>query len=213
MAYWSSGHADKALEDFSQAIKLKPDDVPALLARAELRAGRHDSPDTIGSDLDAADRAAPREADMRLELGGLYEGVRNYPAAIAQFNRWIDSHNRDDIQMPRARNARCWARALIGQELDRALDDCNAAVRSSPKVASFHDSRGLVYLRQGRYDKAIADYDAALALNPKAAWSLYGRGLAKQHLGQAAAGQADIAAATALFPKIAEEAASHGIVP
>ena len=80
-------------------------------------------------------------------------------------------------------------------------------------MAAFHDSRGLVYLRQGRYQKAIADYDAALDLSPKVAWSLYGRGIARQRLGLTAAGQADIAAATALAPKIAEEAASHGIVP
>jgi tetratricopeptide (TPR) repeat protein len=139
--------------------------------------------------------------------------VSNYPAAVTQYDDWINSHNRDDIQMARARNARCWVRALTGQGLDQALDDCNFAVRKDPKVAAYHDSRGLVYLRQGKYDKAIADYDAALALNPKVAWSLYGRGLAKQHLGQTAAGQADIGAAEALAPKIAEEAVSHGIVP
>jgi tetratricopeptide (TPR) repeat protein/predicted aspartyl protease len=213
MAYWSSAQPDRALEDFTQAIKLKPDDVRSLMARAELRARRHDPADAIGPDLDATDHAAAREAGMRLALGDLYLQVRNYPAAIAQYDHWIDAHDRDDIQMPRARNSRCWARALTGQELDRALDDCNAAVRANRKAAGFLDSRGLVYLRQGKYDKAIADYDAALALNPKRAWSLYGRGLAKQHLGQAAAGQADIAAATAISPKIAEEAARHGIAP
>jgi tetratricopeptide (TPR) repeat protein len=139
--------------------------------------------------------------------------VRDYPAAIAQYDRWIDARSPDDVQMPAARNSRCWVRALAGQQLDRALADCSAAVHARPKVAAFLDSRGLVYLRQGDYSKAVADYDAALALNPKIAWSLYGRGLAKQHQGQTAAGQADIAAATAIFPKIAEEAASHGIGP
>ena len=208
----ADNQADKALQDFSQAIKLNPGDVPALMARAELHAQRNDPAASISPDLDAADRAAPREGDMRLALGYLYQRVRNYPAAIAQFDDWINSH-RDDIQMPRARNARCRVRALEGKELDRALDDCNFAVHKDPKVAAHFDSRGLVYLRQGRYDKAIADYDAALALNPKLAWSLYGRGLAKQHLGQTAASQHDIGAAEALAPKIAEEAASHGVVP
>jgi tetratricopeptide (TPR) repeat protein len=212
-AYASSNQADKALEDFSQAIKLKPDDVQALMARAELRARRNDPADTIIPDLDAADQAAPREADMRLALGGLYQRVRNYPAAIVQYDDWIDSHNRDDVEMPRARDARCWARVLTGQGLDQALDDCNFAVRKRPREAGFLESRGLVYLRQGKYDKAIADCDAALALNPKLAWAFYGRGLAKQHLGQAAAGQADLGAATALFPEIAAEAASHRIGP
>ncbi len=86
-------------------------------------------------------------------------------------------------------------------------------MRARQGNASYHDSRGLVYLRLGKYAKAISDYDAALALDPKIPWSLYGRGLARQHLGQSAAGEADIAAAKALYPKIAEEAASHGIGP
>ena len=213
MVRWQNKEPDQALEDFGAAIKMKPDDVPALVARAQLRAGRRDPAESIRPDLDAADRASPKEADIRLTLGHLYEYVRDSQAAIAQYDRWIDARRPDDVQMPAARNARCWVRALAGQDLDRALDDCNAAVRARRKEAAFLDSRGLVYLRQGRYDKAIADYDAALALNPKRAWSLYGRGLAKQHLGQGAAGQADVAAATALFPKIADEAASHGIVP
>jgi tetratricopeptide (TPR) repeat protein len=113
--------------------------------------------------------------------------------------------------MAGALNSRCWARALGGQELDKALADCNTALKLHPNTADFLDSRGLVYLRQGNYDKAIADYDAALRLAPKTAWSLYGRGLAKSRKGMSAEGQADIAAATALQPKIAERAASFGI--
>jgi tetratricopeptide (TPR) repeat protein len=212
MAYWHDQRVDLALADFDQSIKLKPDYVDALMSRATLHAGRHDPPETVIPDLDAVDRVAPKEAAVRLTLGGLYMGTRNYPAAIVQYGRWIDSHD-GDLHLPQVRNARCWARALAGVELDRALDDCNAAVRANSKDAAFHDSRGLVYLRQGRYDKAIADYDAALALDPKIAWSLYGRGIAKQRMGQGAAGRVDLAAATALAPKIATEAASHGITP
>jgi tetratricopeptide (TPR) repeat protein/predicted aspartyl protease len=213
MAHWQNKEPDEALEDFGAAIKIKPDDVPALVARAELRVRRRDPVESIRPDLDAADRASPKEAEIRLAVGHLYEYVRDYPAAIAQYDRWIDSRKPNDLRMPDARNARCWVRALAGQQLDRALADCNAAVRAQPKEAAFLDSRGLVYLRQGDYSKAVADYDAALALNPKIAWSLYGRGLAKEHLGQKAAGEADIASAIAIWPKIAEEAASHGIGP
>jgi tetratricopeptide (TPR) repeat protein len=212
-AYAADKRADKALADFDQAIKLKPDDVPTLMARAELRSDRSDPAATIRPDLDAVDRDAAREGEVRLALGHLYQDIREYPAAIAQYTLWIDSHKRDAIAMPRAREARCWARALTGQGLDQALDDCNFALRQRPNTADFLESRGFVYLRQGRYDKAVADYDAALALDRKLAWALYGRGLARQHLGQAAAGQADIAAATALAPKIAADAASHGIGP
>jgi len=212
-AYWHDQRVNLALADFDQAITLKPDYVDALMARATLHARRHDPPETISPDLDAVDRAASKEAAVRVELGGLYMSIRSYPAAIVQYGRWIDTHDGDVIHMPEVRNSRCRARALAGQELDRALDDCNTAIRANSKTAAFHDSRGLVYLRQGHYDKAIADYDAALALDPKIAWSLYGRGIAKQRLGQGAAGRVDLAAATALVPRIATEAARLGIAP
>jgi tetratricopeptide (TPR) repeat protein len=108
---------------------------------------------------------------------------------------------------------RCWARALLGQELDKALADCTQALWADSKNAAALDSRGLVRLRRGDYKRAISDYNDALALMPKGPWSLYGRGLAKLHLGMNTEGQSDIAAAKALQPKIAEQAASYGIVP
>ena len=212
-AYAADKQEDKALGDFNQAIKLKPDDVPALMARAGIRADRDDPPEAVRPDLDAVDHAAAKEAEVRVALGHLYQRVGDYPAAIGQYTLWIDSHRRDAIGMPHARAARCWARALEGKDLDRALDDCNFALRQRPGTADFLESRGFVYLRQGRYEKAIQDYDAALALDAKLAWALYGRGLAKRHLGQTAAGETDIGAAEALAPQIAEKARSHGIVP
>jgi tetratricopeptide (TPR) repeat protein/predicted aspartyl protease len=211
--YWAKREVDKALADLDQALKLKADHLDALVFRATLRAGRHDSAELVIADLDAAARAAPKESAVRLTLGDLYLTEHNYAAALVQFDDWIDAHHRDDIRMASARNMRCWTQALTGQALDRALADCNFAVNADPKQARYRDSRGLVYLRQGRYDKAVVDYDAALALNPKSAWSLYGRGVAKRHLGKTAEGDADVAAATALQPRIAELAASQGIGP
>ncbi len=127
-----------------------------------------------------------------------------------QFDLWIKAHP-DDSRQPAALNGRCWSRAQLGQDLDKALADCNAALRLSPNNAAALDSRGLVRLRRGEIDLAIADYDAALTLQPKSAWSLYGRGLAKLKKGMTAEGQADIAAATALQPGLPQEAKARGI--
>ena len=109
-------------------------------------------------------------------------------------------------------NGRCWARAQLGQDLDKALGDCNRALRMI-KTSGFLDSRGLVYLRLGRLDEAIADFDAALAENPKLAWSLYGRGLARLKKGMKAEGDADIKAALAIRPRLAETARRVGLAP
>jgi tetratricopeptide (TPR) repeat protein/predicted aspartyl protease len=211
-AHWGNGQPDLALADFDAAIKLKADDVPSLIARARLRADRRDSAAVV-TDLDAADRAAPKEAAERLQMGRMYLFAGQPAAAVVQYSKWIDAHPREDVHMDEARNLRCRARALWGQELDEALTDCNTALRIRPNTANYLESRGLLYVRRNSYDKAITDYDTSLRLEPKDAWSLYGRGLARLHKGETAAGQADIAAATAIDPKIVELAAKYGIGP
>jgi predicted aspartyl protease len=132
LVHWSSQQYEPALADFGQALKLAPDDVPALMARARLRAA-HDEPGTeLIADLEAADRAAPKEADERLQLGDLDQYAGVYPAAVSQYSRWIDSHNRAEIQMPRAMNSRCWARALSGQESTSRSRTATARCGSGP---------------------------------------------------------------------------------
>lgn len=210
-AYLGNRQPDLALADFDEAIKLKPDDVLALLARAELRAMRHEPAAALTADLQAADHAAPRGSEERLHLGNLYQYAGNMPAAIAQYSAWIDVHEREDVAMPRVLNERCWARAQWGQELDRALEDCNKALRLRPQEAAFLDTRGLVYLRQGNYDRAIADYDASLKVRPGTPWTLYCRGIARQRKGPPGTGQADIDAALAKEPAVAERAAKLGL--
>lgn len=213
LSYWHKGQEDAALADFDQAIKLKPDNVGALIDRASLRVSRHATAAEVTPDLEAAGRELPRQAEMRLRIGDLYQSVEQPAAAVTEYSKWIDSHPVDNMFMPRALNSRCWSRALSGNGLQQALGDCNAALRMRPNTARFLDSRGLVHLRQKDYDKAIADYDAALHLQPNSPWSLYGRGLAKLHKGSTADGQVDITAATALEPKIAQRAATYGITP
>ncbi|HEX7758531.1 MAG TPA: tetratricopeptide repeat protein, partial [Caulobacteraceae bacterium] len=220
-----------ALTDFDQALKLKPDDVATLLARAEMRlaqlgraadgkAGEGKAGDgkagdgRVGAlaDLDAAARAAAKSSDERLTIARLYASAFAFEPALVQTDLWIAAHP-DDNQMGQALNGRCWTRAMLGRDLNKALSDCNAALRRQPAEAGFLDSRGLVRLRLGDLDRSIADYDAALALRPTNGWSLYGRGLARQRKGLKAEGDADIAAALALNPALADEARRAGLTP
>lgn len=213
LAHGQNKEPDLALADFDAAIKLKPDDVAALVARASVHAARHDPEAAIVGDLEQADRAAPKEDPVRMRMGYLYEYIGQPQAAIVQYSKWIEVRELGDVHMSSALNARCWARAWWGQQLEQALADCNAALKLSPNTAAYLDSRGLVYLRQAQYDKAIADYDVSLRLRPNNASSLYGRGVARVHRGQSAQGSADLSAATALQPQIAAEMSKHGISP
>ncbi len=212
MIHWENKQADLAQSDFDRALALEPDHLAALVSRAQLRLNENDI-SRAAADLELADRAAPRQADIRFTLAGLYKSADMLDSALAQFDLWIDNHP-DDAKMPGALNGRCWIRALKDTDLPKALADCNAALRRVGKSsATVLDSRGLVRLRQGDYDKAIDDYNDSLKVAPRNPWSLYGRGIAKLRKKRTAEGQADIEAAERLWPKIAGEFQRHGIVP
>jgi tetratricopeptide (TPR) repeat protein len=202
---------DAALSDLDTTLRLKPDHLPALLARAQTRLSRGEA-EPARADLDAAARSAPKPSEYRYELAMLYARAHLLPEAIAQYDLWIAAHP-EDANLGAARNARCQEKVLLDRDLENALSDCNAAVRSNPKSAAYLGNRGTARLRRGDYKKAIDDFDAALNINPKLEWSLYGRGIAEIRLGNSVAGQADIAAAKAIRATIAEDTAAYGLLP
>jgi tetratricopeptide (TPR) repeat protein len=61
---------------------------------------------------------------------------------------------------------RCWAYSDKGYP-DRAIADCNDAIRLDPKLANAYVNRGKAYSDKDDFDRAIADYDHAIELNPK----------------------------------------------
>jgi tetratricopeptide (TPR) repeat protein len=215
VAYRDSKQFAPAMADFDRALELNPDDLLALTARAGLRIGGHDNAGAT-ADLDAVDRNAPKQADVRLFLAQGYQHLDLLSRSMEQYDLWIISH-RDDGRMASALNSRCWERALLGQDLTSALADCNGALKltdkSSPSFGGILDSRALVRLRMGDFDKSIADYDDSLTLIPKNAWSLYGRGIAKIRKHRIAEGEADMAAAKAIWAPVEEQFKRRGITP
>jgi tetratricopeptide (TPR) repeat protein/predicted aspartyl protease len=215
VVYREIGQAAPAMADFNRAIELKPGDPGALAARAALRVNGGDRDGAI-ADLDATDRAAPRQADVRLFLAQAYEHLDLPVPSIAQYDLWIASH-REDARTAQALSNRCRVWAWQGGDLAMALADCNEALRSDAKgsalLARTLSNRALVRLRSGDYGKSIADYDDALKLAPKDPWFLYGRGVAEIREKKTAAGNADIASATAISASIGDAFKRHGIVP
>jgi len=215
IVYWQVRQGAAAMADFDQALKLNPDDVAALVSRAELSLQNGDKL-RAGADLDSANAVASRQADLRYAMAHAYLRADLSGPAIAQYDLWINSHAAD-ARLPEALNSRCWARALAGVDLALALKDCNAALnradKSSPFYARAVNSRALVLLRMGDYDESMSDYDASLKINPKDAWSWYGRGIDKRRKQKTSEGDADIAQATAIWPNVAGEFNRYGIAP
>lgn len=214
-AHWQNKQPIPALSDFDRALELNSNYLAARMSRAQLRLAHKDMADAV-ADLDAAERVAAKQDDARFTLAHLYQQADLPARAVAQLDLWIANHP-DDAKMIDALHGRCRLRAVQGEELAKALSDCNAAYRlsdkSNPLTAPILESRGLVRLRLGDNDKAIADYDESLKLAPKDAVSLYGRGVAKIRKQKTADGDADLASATALSSTVADEFKRHGITP
>jgi tetratricopeptide (TPR) repeat protein len=162
------------------------------------------------ADAAAADAVLAPEAQARLNLAQFYGTLGDHDKALANYDVWLDHHGNDAIR-PVAFNGRCWARFQLNRELDKALSDCNTALRLQPNTAAFLDSRGMVRLRRGENAEAVSDLTAALNMQPNMAMTRYGRGIAEERLGQAEAAKRDKEAALAINPRIAEEASRLGL--
>ena len=101
----------------------------------------------------------------------------------------------------------------MGEELETALKDCDAALKFNAGSAVTLDTRALVALRMGRYRDAITGYDFALQRSPNLASALFGRGIAQIRTGNVENGRADIAAAERERPGTSQRFARFGITP
>jgi predicted Zn-dependent protease len=230
------GDIDRALADFDAALRLQPDLLQALYARADTRVTAHRTDEAL-ADAAEAIRQAPNSiepyevrGDLYLRLGQPAKALEDFDtslrinpeaygalqgrarAYVAMGKPNLAAADLDDIgESADMLNGRCFARAVANLTLDKALEECDAAIRLAPKAAHILDSRGFVRFRRGEFAKAMADLDAALALDPRIAESLYIRGVAKKRLGDARGGDADIKAALALDAQVERTYADYGV--
>jgi len=153
-------------------------------------------------------------ADAYEARGDAYAELGMKDEAEADYAKAAES----SIDGPVELHIRCWARAIRGVPLDRALEDCNEALERS-RTEQIHwahtwdpyDTRCLVHLRMSNSAAAIADCSEALKHNQRLASSLYLRGLAKIQSGDRVGGNADIATAREADYRIAEKYEVFGV--
>jgi tetratricopeptide (TPR) repeat protein len=89
--------------------------------------------------------------------------------------------------------ARCWLRMEANIDLDRGLEDCNAALAADPVHPVAAAARARLYLRLHRWAEAEQAFNALLANGGRSeSNALYGRGLARIQRGDGAQGQRDL---------------------
>jgi len=159
--YYKKGDYDKAIEDFTAVLKIKPDDYFALGERGSTyyKKGIYDK---AIEDFEAAYKTAPFCSQMfhshfsiRLSL------EKSRIKFIESLSAVIKIKPNDIIALVNRGNQYANIR-----NFDKAIKDYNVALKINPNNQYIIFNRGLVYAHKGKYGKAIKDFKAVLKIDP-----------------------------------------------
>ena len=150
----------RALADFDRVLALQPDDVAALILRAD--ASRQMG--NLASAMADVDRALALEPDnprayfarglLNSRRGEKRQALADYDEALRLYPTYAD-----------ALVSRSAIYAGDGQ-VDLALVDLDAAIAVQTDNPIAFYNRGYAHFAKKRYDLALADYDTAIVLDP-----------------------------------------------
>lgn len=202
LTYQAKGELDRALAEFSEAIKLDPKYAEAWFNRGKVYRAKGDLDHAV-ADYDEAIRLEP--SALRLNNRGLaYSDKGDFDRAIADYtealrldakydpafyNRGLAYSDKGDFTRAIADYTEAirldskYAPAYSNRgdayrakgELDNALSDHNEAIRLEANASRYYN-RGLTYLAKGDFDSAIADYTNTIRLDSKNAMAYANRG-------------------------------------
>ena len=215
----AKGDLDGAIQDYSEAIRLKPDYADSFNGRG---VARHDKGDLDGAiqDYSEAIRLKPdysiafdNRGTARHVKGDLDGAIQDHSEAIrlepdyarAFHNRGTARHDRGDLDgaiqdyseairlkpdYADSFNGRGVARHDKG-DLDGAIQDFTEAIRLLPDYAIAFDNRGTARRAKGDLDGAMLDLSEAIRLRPDYARAFHDRGATRARKGDAAGAQQD----------------------
>ncbi len=162
--------AERAIGDFSEALRIDPDNAQACSERSRAFQQQGDLERAL-ADSNRAIQLQPglsqgysQRAAVCVQLGRLKEALADCEMAV-----------RLDRSNSTAYRVRGEVHRLLG-DLERALADCSEAIWLDRKSAPAYLERGRVRAARDERDGALADYNQALALDPELAEAYRCRG-------------------------------------
>ncbi len=206
IAYYDRGELDKALADYSSAIRLDAKNAEAHHNRADVRLRMGDLDNAI-VDYGQAIALNPSfssahngRGNALRESGQIDRAIADYDQAIKLDQRSAFPHNgrgnalRDKGDVAGAIEAYDraigldpkYVTAIVGRanalsdrrDWPNALRGYDAAIAIDPKDPTPYNNRGTVHQNMGALDQAILDYDMAVKLDPARSAFYFNRGLA-----------------------------------
>jgi tetratricopeptide (TPR) repeat protein len=171
-AYSEIDDGDKALADYTEAVRLDPKSAAAYIGRGDVYIDRED-PDRAIADYASAIQIDPKNVAAYGHRTLAYSQKGDFDHAIADASEAV----RLDPKSAAAFLSRADAYRFKG-DFDRAIADYDEALTLDP-MHKLHDilvNRGLAYASKGDREHAVADYSEAIRLNPTDPDPLFNRG-------------------------------------
>jgi tetratricopeptide (TPR) repeat protein len=206
LAFENRGHAyieiddgDKALADFTEAVRLDPKSATAYVSRGDVYIDRED-PDRAIADYTSAIQIDPKNVEAYGDRTLAYSQKGDFDHAIADASEAV----RLDPKSAAAFLSRADAYRFKG-DFDRAIADYDEALSLDPmhKMPDILNNRALAYAGKGDRDHALADYSEAIRLNPTVPDPLFNRGRLYIYSDAVSLAIADFTKATELEPRYA----------
>jgi tetratricopeptide (TPR) repeat protein len=204
--YFRKLYGNDAIADYTQAIKLAPNNAEAYHNRGFAYAEIGDYDEAI-ADYTRAIKLAPNNALYQNNRGFIYSEIGDCDNAIADYTRAIniepnnaDTYNNrgnayseigdyfnafmDYTQAialdPNNADAYNWLGNIFSEKgvYDSAIENFTQSVKLAPNNAEAYYNRGIAYARKGDWDKAIEDYTQVIKLDPNDAIVYNDRGFA-----------------------------------
>lgn len=159
--YWKQFDYDRALENFNRAIELDPANAEAYHLRGVAHDGKQEW-DKALADFNRAIELNPQLAGAFIGRGNINTERRKFDEAFADFNR---AQEINPIQYePYVNRCRAYLRRNAPGDIERAIPECNQALKLNGYSPDAYFHRGEAYARQGKRELAIADYQKSLDL-------------------------------------------------
>jgi tetratricopeptide (TPR) repeat protein len=189
------GQTDRALNDYSEAIRVNPKDPLAFLGRGVLFAGRQRLYERAIDDFDKVLVLAPSSVDGLMHRGDAYSQMGKFGPALADLDRAVAlaPDNAEAYVYRGVANSR-------RNENSKAMVDYTAGLARDPDNVDALVNRAAIYSTNGEQALAIADLDAAIALKKDDPLAFYNRGYAHFANRQYGLATADYSSAIGLDP-------------
>ena len=191
------GQTDKALTDYSDAIKLDPSASLAFLNRGVLLATRKRAYDRAIQDFDRVLVLEPDNVDALIRRGDAFVQLGDFGRGMSDLDRAVSMAPENAL----AYLMRGLAYGRRGNAI-AAMQNYDAALKYDPRNADALSNRAAIYLGQGRLDMAIRDLDLAISIDHTNPLAFYNRGYAHFAKKEYDKAISDYSSAIALNPQL-----------